>query len=305
MSWGIPAVLKQSVQDTFPVSRPDLLLVNHLTDHFLSDGGKAPLLTVKNGHTLTKKQVGSWSQGWSQRGEQCLCVFRAVSEIVSARKKCWGCKKLLLFKGVIMALSCWHTARGKLRKQPLPQWLPWQHLLLTAKKKSWCSLLKLIRMFSLTLHTDLWPWCVGAGWGSWRWGRRCAWTPTPRTEGRRSPRSPPIAPSPASTSPASGHSLAPAAARTSVGTDGGQSGKEQQMWAWTWDTGTNMLVSVRLRVKVLHRTGVCIKSAPPTATGFVCGEHILWFHWPRPTCHCEGSIQANIWLCCPLTWGKM
>lgn len=83
----IPAVLKQSLQHAFTVSRPDLLLVNHLADHFLSDEGKAPLLTVKNGHTLTKKHVRSGS-GMITKRKQDLCVFRVVSEIVSARKKC-------------------------------------------------------------------------------------------------------------------------------------------------------------------------------------------------------------------------
>lgn len=57
--------------------------------------------------------------------------------------------------------------------------------------------------------TNLCSWCVAAGWGSWRWGRRCARTPTCQTGGRNFPRSPPICLSPASRSPASGPSLAP------------------------------------------------------------------------------------------------
>lgn len=39
MSSRIPAVLKQRLQHSFPVSRPDLLLVNHLTDHLLGNAG--------------------------------------------------------------------------------------------------------------------------------------------------------------------------------------------------------------------------------------------------------------------------
>lgn len=89
--------------------------------------------------------------------------------------------------------------------------------------------------------TDLGSWCAAAGWGSWRWGRRCARTPTSRTEGRCSPRSRPIGPSPASSSPASGPSSAPSALRP-------HRGNNRWMWTWVWDI--NMPVSTRLRVTI-------------------------------------------------------
>ncbi len=71
MSWRIPAVLKQRFQHSFPVSRSDLLLVNHLVDHLLSDAGQGPLLTVKNCHTLTEEHVGRHSERIMKKREQC------------------------------------------------------------------------------------------------------------------------------------------------------------------------------------------------------------------------------------------
>ena len=55
MSQRIPAVLEQRFKHSFSISWPDLLLVNHLANHLLSDGGQSLLLTVKNGHTLTEE----------------------------------------------------------------------------------------------------------------------------------------------------------------------------------------------------------------------------------------------------------
>lgn len=71
MSLRIPAVLKQRFQHSFPVSRSDLLLVNHLVDHLLGDAGQGPLLTVENCHTLTEEHVGRYSERIIKTREQC------------------------------------------------------------------------------------------------------------------------------------------------------------------------------------------------------------------------------------------
>lgn len=75
MSWGIPAVLKQRFQHAFPVSSSDLLLVDHLVDHLLSDAGQGLLFTVEYRHTWWKIVKGDHKEEAVQRG----CGLRAGS----------------------------------------------------------------------------------------------------------------------------------------------------------------------------------------------------------------------------------
>lgn len=51
-------VLEQSLQDSVPVCRPDLLLVDHLRDHLLSNAFEGLLFTVENRHTWLKVTEG-------------------------------------------------------------------------------------------------------------------------------------------------------------------------------------------------------------------------------------------------------
>lgn len=62
--------MKQRFQHFFPVSRSDLLFVNHLVDHLLGDAGQGPLFAVENRHTLTKEHVGEYSEMIILSGEQ-------------------------------------------------------------------------------------------------------------------------------------------------------------------------------------------------------------------------------------------
>lgn len=148
--------------------------------------------------------------------------------------------------------------------------------------------------FSQLFITDLCSWCVAAGWGSWRWGRRCARRPTPRTQGRSSPRSPPIGLSPASRSAASGPSLAPSA-NTSLWR---QRHKPEVSTGWcVHECGTKGTKHACAR-----ETGGWIKLAPPTSLASACGDQ-LWFHRPGTTCHllCMWNMGANICVfCCHL-----
>lgn len=47
-------VLEQRLQDSLPVLRPDLFLVDHLRDHLLSNAFEGLLFTVENRHAWLK-----------------------------------------------------------------------------------------------------------------------------------------------------------------------------------------------------------------------------------------------------------
>lgn len=68
LSWRVPGVLEQRLQDSIPVFRSELFLFDHLRDHLLSNVFEGLLFTVKNHHT------------WLKVAERSVAVFGVTED---------------------------------------------------------------------------------------------------------------------------------------------------------------------------------------------------------------------------------
>lgn len=84
LGWRVPGVLEQRLQDSVPIFRPDLFLVDHFRDHLLSNVSEGLLFTVENRHTWLKVTEGRVlnKQLKIQRNHKAFCVELAFDHTV-------------------------------------------------------------------------------------------------------------------------------------------------------------------------------------------------------------------------------